>query len=166
MTQQEVVVFNPWYWFPPVERIAELCAILLSQPPDTITDPSPSDTTPEPDGSLTIVDPEYWGAHLETLADGLVRSSMNPSDPDVTWSVPQPGTTILSKELADGPWTMTVEEAAKCLGISRAFAYESVRRGDIPSLRIGRRILVPIQALRQLVDSAGAIETSELADET
>lgn len=166
MTQHEVVLLNPWYWFPPVERIAELCAILQSQPPSTITDPSPSDTTPEPDTSLTIVNPEYWGTHLETLADGLVRSSMNLSDPEVTWSVPAAGTTILSTDLQNGPWTMTVEEAAKCLGISRAFAYESVRKGDIPSLRIGRRILVPIQALRQLVDSAGTIEPGDPTDET
>ncbi len=37
----------------------------------------------------------------------------------------------------------TVEEAAKLLGISRSFAYEAVERGEIPSMRIGRRILVP-----------------------
>lgn len=51
--------------------------------------------------------------------------------------------------------TYTVEEAAAVLGISRAFAYEAVHRGEIPHLRIGRRILIPRSALTQLVESAG-----------
>ena len=32
--------------------------------------------------------------------------------------------------------TFTVEEAAQALGISRAFAYEAVARGEIPCIRI------------------------------
>ncbi len=48
--------------------------------------------------------------------------------------------------------TLTVEEAAATLGISRAFAYEAVRRGEIPSIRIGRRVLVPRAALERLLD--------------
>lgn len=49
--------------------------------------------------------------------------------------------------------TYSVEEVATVLGISRAFAYEAVQRGDIPHLRIGRRILIPRSALQRLVDS-------------
>jgi excisionase family DNA binding protein len=49
---------------------------------------------------------------------------------------------------------MTVEEAAIALGISRAFAYEAVAKGDIPCIRIGRRILIPKVALKKLLDSA------------
>jgi len=40
------------------------------------------------------------------------------------------------------------------LGISRAFAYEAVNRGEIPSIRIGRRILVPRSALENLLGEA------------
>lgn len=36
----------------------------------------------------------------------------------------------------------TVEEAAEVLQISRNSAYEAVREGQIPSTRVGRRILV------------------------
>ena len=43
--------------------------------------------------------------------------------------------------------TVTVEEAAGMLGISRGLAYELVRRGELPSLRLGRRIVVPVRAL-------------------
>ena len=49
---------------------------------------------------------------------------------------------------------MTVPEAARALGISRALGYELVRRGVIPSLRLGRRLVVPTKALAALVDSA------------
>jgi excisionase family DNA binding protein len=48
--------------------------------------------------------------------------------------------------------TLTVEEAGDALGISRASAYEGVRTGAIPSLRIGRRIVVPTAALRRMLE--------------
>ena len=40
--------------------------------------------------------------------------------------------------------TVTVVEAAKRLGIGRNSAYEGVASGAIPSVKIGRRIVVPI----------------------
>ena len=48
--------------------------------------------------------------------------------------------------------TLTVEEAARLLGISRAKAYECVRTGEIPSISFGRRRLVPRVALERLLD--------------
>jgi excisionase family DNA binding protein len=51
--------------------------------------------------------------------------------------------------------TLTVEQAARLLGISRALAYELVRRGELPSLRLGRRIVVPRRSLESMVDSGG-----------
>ncbi len=50
--------------------------------------------------------------------------------------------------------TLSVEEAAGVLGISRALAYELVRRGELPRLRLGRRVVVPRRALEELVASA------------
>ena len=46
----------------------------------------------------------------------------------------------------------TVSEAAELLGISRAFAYELVARGELPVIRLGRRRLVPKVALLALVE--------------
>lgn len=43
--------------------------------------------------------------------------------------------------------TLTVEEAGKRLGISRPMAYELTKRPDFPVLRIGRRIVIPIDGL-------------------
>jgi excisionase family DNA binding protein len=52
--------------------------------------------------------------------------------------------------------TLKVEEAAEALGISRALAYELVARGEIPSLRLGRRIVVPRRGLEaMLAEAAG-----------
>ena len=48
--------------------------------------------------------------------------------------------------------TVTVEESAEILGISRAFAYALVRKGELPSLRLGRRLVVPRRALEQLLE--------------
>lgn len=47
--------------------------------------------------------------------------------------------------------TLTVPEAAKALGISRALAYESARTGDLPTVRFGRRLLVPRAALDRVL---------------
>ncbi len=47
--------------------------------------------------------------------------------------------------------TYTVEEAARLLGISRSTAYECVRRGEIPALTLGRRVLIPRTALETLL---------------
>jgi excisionase family DNA binding protein len=50
---------------------------------------------------------------------------------------------------------LTVEEAAELLGISRAFAYELVADGSLPSLRLRRRIIVPRAALLRMLDATG-----------
>lgn len=43
--------------------------------------------------------------------------------------------------------TISVEVAGSILGLSRDGAYQAVRRGDIPSLRFGRKIVVPTARL-------------------
>jgi excisionase family DNA binding protein len=52
--------------------------------------------------------------------------------------------------------TCTVPEAARILGISRNGGYEAAKRGEIPTIRIGRRILVPKAALERLLGSGTA----------
>ena len=48
--------------------------------------------------------------------------------------------------------TMTVEEAGKVLGISRPSAYALTKREDFPTVRVGRRILVPCEGLKLWVE--------------
>lgn len=47
--------------------------------------------------------------------------------------------------------TVTVEEAARVLGISRNGAYLAARRGDLPAIRIGKRFVVSKAALEKLL---------------
>ncbi|MDP9072090.1 MAG: helix-turn-helix domain-containing protein [Actinomycetota bacterium] len=54
--------------------------------------------------------------------------------------------------------TLTVEEAAGVLGISRGLAYELVSRGELPHIRLGRRIVVPRRALEGLLSVASTSE--------
>ena len=50
--------------------------------------------------------------------------------------------------------TITVEEAAKLLGISRSLTYELVRKGEIPALRLGeKRLLVLLIPLKQMLSN-------------
>jgi excisionase family DNA binding protein len=53
--------------------------------------------------------------------------------------------------------TLTVDEAAKVLGISRGTAYMLANNGGIPAIRISaRRLIVPRKALEDFLSSAGA----------
>jgi excisionase family DNA binding protein len=47
--------------------------------------------------------------------------------------------------------TLTIEEAARVLGVSRGVAYDSARRGELPVIRLGRRLLVPKARLEDLL---------------
>ena len=66
---------------------------------------------------------------------------------------------VAQREPTDKRLVVTVEEAAGLLGISRGLAYEGVRQGTIPSVRIGRRLLVPLEALRRVLGQAGRADT-------
>lgn len=48
--------------------------------------------------------------------------------------------------------TYTVTEAAQLLGISRGSAYAHVRTGEIPSITIGGRIVIPRKAIDTMLD--------------
>lgn len=47
--------------------------------------------------------------------------------------------------------TLTIEAAAKELGISRHTAYQCAKEGQIPTIKMGRRLLVPRVRLEALL---------------
>ena len=55
----------------------------------------------------------------------------------------------------------TVAEAGKLLGLSRNLTYESIRMGQIPSIRVGRRILIPRAALIRLLEGNYSNNTTQ-----
>jgi len=51
------------------------------------------------------------------------------------------------------PLTMTVPEAGKkYFGLSRDGSYRAAERGEIPTIRIGRLLRVPVRAMERLLD--------------
>lgn len=56
-------------------------------------------------------------------------------------------------------YVLSVEDAGKRLGLSRPSAYQAVKRGELPVIRIGRRILVPVAALEKMLENATPVES-------
>lgn len=54
-----------------------------------------------------------------------------------------------------GALTISVEDCGRFLGVGRGAAYECVRNGEIPSLALGRKRLVPVPKLLQLLGAEG-----------
>nr|MDA8398336.1 helix-turn-helix domain-containing protein [Actinomycetota bacterium] len=171
----DVEIHSPSYWITHVEELRSRLAV----PGAAIirsADPSLAAT----EESLLVVDPSYWADNVDALIEVLVDRNSDgvlipkvhmpdltgtepDDDGDVGAESPEPINTTFDVRYeaakrddtaaSDPPparLTLTVEEAAATLGISRAFAYEAVRRGEIPSIRIGRRVLVPRAALNRL----------------
>lgn len=55
-------------------------------------------------------------------------------------------------------------EAATILGIGRTAAYEAARRGEIPTIKIGKLRLVPRKAIERLLAVADSYPFTSLAD--
>jgi excisionase family DNA binding protein len=68
----------------------------------------------------------------------------------------------MSSAVAPEPATISVPEAGRILGVSRKTAYVAAANGDIPTIRIGGRILVPTQRLAALL--AGEPREGRLVD--
>ena len=48
-----------------------------------------------------------------------------------------------------------VPEAGEMLGLTRNASYEAAKRGDIPTIRIGKLIRVPKAAFHRMLERAG-----------
>jgi len=57
--------------------------------------------------------------------------------------------------------TMTVEQAAAALNISRTLAYVAARDGRIPTIQIGRRLLVSRRALEKLLEAPAPLHAKQ-----
>jgi excisionase family DNA binding protein len=92
---------------------------------------TPPDEAPSPPG-LVLLDRAY----LESLSRSL-RASADTTTPERT----EVGASA----------TMSVDAAARYLGISRSHAYDLIRAGKIPHLKLGRRIIIPRRELDAII---------------
>ena len=60
----------------------------------------------------------------------------------------------LLRTLAGDSAVISVEAAGKVIGLGRKAAYRAAKRGDLPTLRIGRKILVPVASLERKLSEA------------
>ena len=145
----ETVVNDTGYW---TDHLDALRGILSGVVAGNVVDPPAHTPGPKP-VSLALRDSTYWVDEPAALREALVLATFNFFEHAM--QVPVPG------EAEEKRLTLTVEDAAELLGLSRAFAYESVRRGEIPSIRIGRRILVPKAALERLLGASGSEQPTD-----
>jgi excisionase family DNA binding protein len=152
----EVTVLGVRYW---ANKSDQLASLLATSRGNAIPDPSGQPVQPEEIIVLTC--PERWAESPRELHDALlavVAASTVTAD-----GLP---TSLGAVAPVEDRLVFTVEEAAQLLGISRSFAYEAVQRGEIPSMRIGKRILVPKAALQRHLLSIGYSRSDENEEPT
>ncbi len=60
--------------------------------------------------------------------------------------------------------TISVPEAGRrYFNLSKNPSYEAARRGEIPTIRIGGRLFVPVAALERMLEQAGTSDRPEAA---
>ena len=65
----------------------------------------------------------------------------------------------MTKSTGDTPLTMSVPEAGKkYFDLSRDSSYRAAERGEIPTIRIGRLLRVPVRAMERLLDGVERTE--------
>lgn len=143
----EVTITAADYWAMHVEQLAQL---LSTSQASTISDPRGGPVDPNRMAVLTF--PTLWALDIRALHNALdvAAGSVGTQQPG--------GSRTAAGAVApvEDRLVFTVEEAAQLLGISRSFAYEAVQRGEIPSMRIGRRVLVPKAALERFLAASDA----------
>jgi hypothetical protein len=61
-----------------------------------------------------------------------------------------------NKQADDDRLVYDVPEAGALLGLTRNASYEAAKRGDFPTIKIGKLIKVPKAAFHAMIDGAGA----------
>jgi hypothetical protein len=68
---------------------------------------------------------------------------------------------MTDKEESDRRLVYEVREAGALLGLTKNGSYAAAKRGDIPTIRIGKLLKVPKVAFHKMLANAGATEPSE-----
>ena len=139
---EEMTVVGVDYWVDKSDQLAQLLATT-----DAPAIPDPSGRPVVPGHVVVLTRPAAWAQNIVELRDALAFAAGS----SATQATRSSQTAAGAVAPVEDRLVYTVEEAATLLGISRSFAYEAVQRGKIPSMRIGKRILVPKAALRRFL---------------
>ncbi len=64
----------------------------------------------------------------------------------------------MTADTDNSPHVLSVPVAGRVyFNLGRNASYEAAHRGDIPTLRIGRKLVVPIRAIERKLDEAGSV---------
>lgn len=70
----------------------------------------------------------------------------------------KPATLANVRDLGTIPvWHPTKPDAADVLGVSRTLAYGMAQRGELPTIRLGSRVVVPVPALLRMLGDYGQL---------
>ena len=59
------------------------------------------------------------------------------------------------------PWVISVPEAGKrYYNLGRWASYEAAKRGEIPTIRVGRSLRVPVRVIERMLEHADAKTTA------
>jgi hypothetical protein len=82
---------------------------------------------------------------------------MSTLGPDISGRRRSPTRTPAQRQRSRAAATLSVPEAGRIyFGLSKNGSYLAAGRGDLPTIRIGRKVRVPIRLLEQMIDEAGA----------
>ena len=149
----EVTVAGVKYWLDKPEQLAQLLATSRAL---AIGDPSGQQV--KPDEIAVFTRREHWAQNPRELHDAIA-AAIAVSGAAATGPTAAPGAVAPVEDRL----VFTVEEVAQLLGISRSFAYDAVQSGGIPSMRIGKRILVPKAALHRFLLAAPEVSGNDPA---
>lgn len=114
---------------------------------------------------LDHVEAAIGSAHAAQLAalDALRRVAE--LTPEAVPTLPATMTGALEVDgLSTGQMVFSVEEAAQLLGIGRNRAYSAAKSGELPTISLGRRRLVPRPALVALLHGMSGLQYSALIE--
>jgi excisionase family DNA binding protein len=64
----------------------------------------------------------------------------------------KPPTTIVPEPITRR--TFTIPEAAVIVGVGKSTMYEHVKNGDVPCVRLGRRVVIPAHVIESMLSTA------------
>jgi hypothetical protein len=107
---------------------------------------------------MTTLDPGVTGRRSGGRTRKIVRGQKARAPPKAPPQAPL-------KVSPEAPLTMSVPEAGrKYFGLSKNASYDAVARGDIPVVRVGKLLRVPVRAMERILDEVGT--ASKLAQAT